>query len=297
MKEFPLIRVFPRRTEMTPTDRYAFVGDPPAWLWPMKDAHSHFPVSVSCLFTWDIPEAQRLKKSWSRLFNNVELGGPALGSPVLEFIPGRFVKEGAVFTFRGCSRSCRFCLVPRREGKLRELPISNGFNILDNNLLACSDTHILQVFNMLTMQKSPAVFSGGLDARFLQPWHVELLKSIRLKEMFFACDNKSSVRYLRRAGRLLTDFSREKKRCYVLIGYRGETPKQARDRLVEVFNLDFLPFAMLYRGPNANSRNTPEFHDLVGKWRSPSAYKMEMEGPRRPLKGGKQLEMSECKNS
>lgn len=58
-----------------------------------------------------------------------------------------------------------------------------------------------------------------------------------------------------------------------------------------VYNLDFLPFAMLYRGPEARSRNTPEFHDLVGLWRSPRAYKMLMEGPRRPKKGSTQLRM------
>ena len=26
-----IIRVFPRKTHMTPTDPYAFVGDPPLW--------------------------------------------------------------------------------------------------------------------------------------------------------------------------------------------------------------------------------------------------------------------------
>ena len=283
-----MIRVFPRRTAMTPNDSLAFVGDPPAWIIEeLRDSR----VAVSCAFTWDIPEALRLVRSWSRYCDEVRFGGPAFGDPGGEFIPGRFVREGAVITSRGCFRRCSFCLVPEREGELREIEIKDGHNVLDNNLLACSREHIEQVFEMLAYQKLPAVFSGGLDSRLLRPWHIDYLKSMRLKRMFFACDSAEGLGDLVHAASLLSGFSREKKHCYVPIGFNGETPKQAEARLKAVFNLDFLPFAMLYRGLDAAGRNTPEFHDLVGTWRRPRAYKMIMEGPRSPIKGGEQLKM------
>ena len=174
----------------------------------------------------------------------------------------------------------------------RELEIKEGWNVADNNLLACSPGHIERVFEMLRRQPQPVRFSGGLESVRFNDWHVSLLKSIRLKFAFFACDTPGSFSDLLRVANLMAGFSREKKRCYVLIGFNGESPKQAEARLKAVYNIGFLPFAMLYRGPDAPGRNTPEFHDLVGIWRSPRAYKMLMEGPRRPLKGGIQLEMA-----
>jgi len=59
-----LIRVFPRRTKATPTDRLAFVGDPPLPAFrPARNAIAA--VHVSCAFTWDMPEARRLMRPHS----------------------------------------------------------------------------------------------------------------------------------------------------------------------------------------------------------------------------------------
>jgi len=267
------IRVFPRKTKWTPTDRLAFVGEPSLFGRPI-DAET--PVLVSCTFTWDMGEALRLQKSWSRFYCNVQIGGPAFGDRGGEFTPGLFVKEGAVTTSRGCVRRCGFCLVPEREGALREIAIEPGWNLFDNNLLACSREHVEAVFEMLSTQKEPAIFSGGLDARLFESWHVSLLEKIRVKAMFFACDSPAAIVPLQKVAGLMAGFSREKKRCYVLVGWNGETPKQAGKRLEAVYDLDFLPFAMLYRGPDAGGRNTREFHDLIGVWRSPAAYKAKM---------------------
>jgi hypothetical protein len=287
-----MIRVFPRRTAWTPTDELAFVGDPP---FPFLKSLKSFdiPVRISCAFSWDIPAAERLKKAWSMWFSDVQLGAPAYGSPAGDFTPGLFVKPGITFTSRGCPNHCPFCLVPEREGPLRELEIKDGHNVADNNLLACSPAHIDRVFAMLRRQPKPAIFSGGLDARRFNQWHVDLLKSIRLDSMFFACDSPADLKHLGKVAKLIPspEWSREKKRCYVLVGFNGESPREAEARLKAVYNLDFLPFAMLYRGPDSAARNTPEFHDLVGVWRSPRVYKMIMEGPRRPRKGGVQLRM------
>jgi len=47
-----IARVFPSRTRATPTDAYAFVGDPPLFLPPdIEEVH------VSVTFSWDLRDA------------------------------------------------------------------------------------------------------------------------------------------------------------------------------------------------------------------------------------------------
>lgn len=266
-----MIRVFPRRTKWTPTDELSFVGDPPLWR-PIEH-----PVRVSCTFTWDRPEAERLARSWSRFYPDVQVGGPAYDDPGGKFIPGMFVKSGVTITSRGCIRSCGFCLVPQREGRLRELPIRDGWDVADNNLLACSRRHISRVFRMLHRQPEPIHFSGGLDARLFNDWHADLLRSVRLKVAYFACDSRAGLPHLEKVAKLIGDISREKKRCYVLIGYNGETLQEAEKRLRAVYDLDFLPFAMLYRSPNGNAW-TEEWTKLQRTWARPAAFKAKMKG-------------------
>jgi len=267
-----IIRVFPRRTSWTPADSLSFIGDPPLFR-PKED----FPVRISCVFTWDIEECERLKRSWERFYSDVKTGGPAYDDKGGIFIPGRFVKPGIAITSRGCTKNCEWCFVPRREGWIRHMPIFDGWDIADNNLLACSRPHVESVFEMLKKQPVPIKFSGGLDATLLQPWHVELLKTIRLKFAWFACDYHGALVELERAADLMSDFSREKKRAYVLIGFNGETVPQAEKRLMAVYRLGFLPMAMLYRGPDLRKSFFPkEWLNLQRTWSRPAAYKTKM---------------------
>jgi len=263
-----MIRVFPRRTKWTPTDELAFVGDPPLFIPP------EMPVRISCTFTWDREEAFRLQRSWSRIYSDVQVGGPAFDDSGGEFVPGRFIKDGVTITSRGCPFSCPWCFVPAREGDIRELPIIPGHIIQDNNLLACSKEHVAAVFKMLEGQKA-AVFSGGLDSKLLTPYHVKLLKSIKVKEMWFSCDTKDALYPLEIVANKLHDFKQNQKRCYCLIGFDGEGPEQAEKRLSRVFDLGFLPFAQLYRPLDSEKpkHNSRVWRDLARKWSRPAIYK------------------------
>lgn len=264
-----MIRVFPRRTKWTPTDKLAFIGDPPLFRPPEQ------PVAISVTFAWDIREAERLYRSWSRFYPRVELGGPAFGDPGGAFVPGRFVKEGVTITSRGCPKECPFCLVPGREGALRELPIMWGWNVADNNLLACSTEHVHDVFSMLREQPEPVRFSGGLDAQFLTEHHVDMLKSIRLHHAYFAADTPGSMGYLERVADLMSDFHKNQKRCYVLIGFGGESIRQAGKRLENVYRLGFLPFAMLYRSEESTGWSK-DWRMLQRTWSRPAAFESLM---------------------
>jgi hypothetical protein len=266
-----MVRVFPRRTKWTPTDPLAFSGTEGAW--PPLDLPPEQPVRVSVTFTGDVDLGLRLYRAWQPLYQDVRVGGPAFNDPGGEFVPGRFLKEGVTITSRGCVRNCDFCLVPKREGKIRELPIRDGWVVQDNNLLACSRKHIEAVFEMLRRQPKPIRLAAGLDSRLLSPWHIPLFKSIKLDRLWFSADDWKGVQSLAQACDLLTGFSREKRFCYVLIGYSNESMVEAEERLRTVWDLGFHPFAMLYQGPNGEGHKSKEWRQFQRLWCRPAAYK------------------------
>jgi len=245
MSRATLLRVFPRRTKATPRDDYAVVGDPQ--LFTPTDIDE---VHISVAFTWDIPEAERLAHVWGRIAP-VKMGGPALGTRGEEFVGGKYIREGYTITSRGCPNKCWFCTVWRRDGHIvRELPIVDGWNILDDNILACSEQHIRQVFAMLKRQDRKAEFTGGLEAKRLKPWHCELLADLKPRQMFFAYDTPDDWEPLVEASKLLGEhgiLNRTQCRCYVLMGWQGDTMEKAEQRLEDVLSLGIFPMAMLYR--------------------------------------------------
>jgi hypothetical protein len=247
-----LIRVFPRRTKATPTDDLVYCGEPD--LFAEADA-----VHISVSFSWDLPAAERLAKVWKHVAP-VSVGGPATGTPSGEFVPGRYLKRGYVITSRGCPNHCWFCSVPQREGTIRELgSICHGWNVLDDNLLACSETHIRKVFDMLGRQPRRPEFTGGLEAKRFTPWIAKCLFQLKPKQMFFAYDTADDFSSLEHAAQMLftAGFTRNKHaggyrvgtglRCYVLCGWPRDTLMAAEQRMHDVLALGFVPMAMLWR--------------------------------------------------
>jgi len=265
-----MIRVFPRKTKWTPDDELAFVGDPPLFRPLNMDVY------VSVTFTWDIPEGKRLLKAWANYYSSCLLGGPAFDACGVNFEPGRFIKQGVTITSRGCPWKCPWCFVPKREGQIRELPIEDGWIVQDNNLLACSQKHIETVFEMLSKQKYPIEFSGGLDGHFLFPWHIDWFKKLRIKQFWFACDNQKSFKQLEKIAYLMADFPEQKKRCYAMIGYDNESIRDAEIRLEKIYYMGFLPFSQLYQSEERKEYPEP-WRKLNRKWSRPAAYRRKNE--------------------
>jgi len=262
-----IIRVFPRRTNATPIDELAYIGEPSMFIDGADKVH------ISVTFSWDLPEAERLEKEW-RHIAPVEIGGPATGQRGEEFTPGQYLKKGYVITSRGCPNRCWFCGVWRREGEaIRELPITEGWNILDDNLLACSTEHINNVFLMLARQKHRPLFTGGLEAARLKLWHVSRLAELKPKELFFAYDTPDDREPLFEAGKLLLQngFSRRRQnlRAYVLAGYPNDTFEAAEKRFTECLEAGFIPMAMLYR--DASGERDPAWVKFAWQWIRPAA--------------------------
>ena len=207
-------------------------------------------VHISCAFTYDLERAEELADAWSKYYP-VKIGGPAFNEPGGEFTPGMYLKDGYVITSRGCPNKCWFCAVPKREYKgLHELEIKEGWNVLDDNLLACSEGHIRAVFDMLKRQKHKARFTGGLEAKLLRAWHCELLREIKPERIYFAYDTPDDYEPLREAGKILQEYGLLKMRgvsVYCLCGYPSDTMEKAEWRFIEVLKLGMCPYAMLWR--------------------------------------------------
>lgn len=274
-----LIRVFPRRTSLTPTDALAFVGNPP------MDRPEADEVHISCAFTWDLPEAHRLVKEWGQFYPKVLIGGPALGTPLGPFTPGRYLVEGVTFTTRGCnSRKCPWCLVPKREGLLAEVQdFPDGYMVQDNNLLQAGRDHILKVLAMLNRQKRAAVFSGGIQADLVDDWFADQLKGIRVNSVFLAADTLVALKPLAKAIEHLSFLGRKKIRCYVLIGFNKESIDTAEHRLEAVWSLGGMPFAQLYQPPDKFITYNHAWRALAKKWSRPAAMVASHGEPKAPL--------------
>lgn len=228
-------------------------------------------VHISVTFTWDISWAEWAAKQWERVAP-VKIGGPAYNEPGGEFVPGMYMKHGYVITSRGCPNRCWFCAVPKREGyRIRELPVRDGWIIQDDNLLACSPKHIDEVFYMLSRQPQKPQFTGGLEAALLTPEMAVRLHDLRPESMFFAYDTPNDIDPLFSAGNMLQNagFSRDSHvlRCYVLIGYKGDSFEKAQNRMGQAYEAGFMPFAMLYRDKDGNTDK--EWRRFQREWANP----------------------------
>ena len=287
-----IIRVFVRRTTATPDDDMAFIGAPPFAAMSLEADEVH----VCCVFTWDIEKAIQLAEAWNVHFSGkVWLGGPAFlpgivsglspeigfefGPSPGDFEPGMYLKKGYVITTRGCPNKCSWCFVPGREGDLRTIPITDGYNVADNNILAAPMDHLTKVFFMLNRQSRQAEFTGGLDTSLLNKSHVALLKSIRVGRIFLAYDEECQLSDLVRSAGLLRSagFDKEKLACYVLVGGSDDEVVAAEERLRMVWRLGLTPFAMLFqKGGQKKTQYSKEWRDLTKNWIRPAIINARM---------------------
>ena len=265
-----LIRVFPRKTKASPDDELAYFGPPD--LFAQADE-----VHVSVAFTQDKSIAERLAEQWKPVAP-VKVGGVAYGDTSLEFIPGRYIKPGYTITSRGCPRRCWFCGVWKKWPVANALPIYDGWDVLDDNLLSCPEWHVRAVFAMLSRQGRQVQFTGGLEALALQDYQVELLANLKPRpNCFFAYDPGDTFESMRSAASrmIAAGFTARshRLRSYVLIGYPFDTFHKAETRLREVLSIGFTPHAMLWQPetPSAEKwKPAPEWRAFQRLWARPA---------------------------
>lgn len=156
------------------------------------------------------------------------------------------------FTTRGCVRGCEFCVVPRKEGRIRVVADLESFwtgqrvaKLLDNNLTAVPD-HLEAIIGQSLRLKVRLDVTQGFDARLITPEIAATLRRAKWENYpHVAWDHAEDeepvmlgIRHLLDAG-----FPPTKIRVYVLVGFDST---QADDlyRLGILKRLGVRPFVM-----------------------------------------------------
>ena len=132
------------------------------------------------------------------------------------------------FTTRGCIRNCKFCIVPEKEGKIKEHaeveeflnPKSNIVVLLDNNFLAMP-SHIKKLQKYID-KGWRMDFNQGLDLRLINKGNAKLLSKIKYyKTIKFAWDNIKDENKIEKGLKLIIEAGIRPRNItvYILIGF------------------------------------------------------------------------------
>ena len=167
------------------------------------------------------------------------------------------------FLTRGCIRNCPWCIVPKKEGKIR--PISSIEKIaqdrkevvlMDNNFLAAPDDFVFDQLERIRRSKIAIDFNQALDARLVTAKKAAALAACKwIRFIRFSCDTVSMIEPVRNAVSLIRKYNRRQQFfVYLLI----REIEDAEKRLYEMLDLNVTPFAQPYRDFTAESEPTEE---------------------------------------
>jgi len=204
-------------------------------------------VYVSCVFTENRWRAEGIKS----LHPNVEIGGSgislssSLPNEVEHLMPDYSLyklRYSMGFTSRGCIRKCPWCIVPEKEGWIKEwapiqeflAPYHSKLMLLDNNFLA--SPKCIEKLEWLAKRRRflKVSFNQGLDIRLIDDERAELLSKIKYydsdfnqRRLYFAWDDlRYEKQVLRGIETLLShNIPPRHLRFYMLVGF-NVTPEE-----------------------------------------------------------------------
>ena len=158
------------------------------------------------------------------------------------------------FLSRGCIRACPWCVVPRKEGKIRQYSdietVSCGRRnvvLMDNNFLANDRTFIREQLEKSRRLNLRIDFNQALDARLVDEENARWLAAAPwMNHIRFSCDTMSTVEPVKAAMRTMRAAGYSKEFFIYILTKEVET---AVERIRELLAADkkVTPFAMPYR--------------------------------------------------
>jgi len=176
------------------------------------------------------------------------------------------------FVTRGCIRRCPFCVVPKKEGRIRQVAEILDFwrdqerlMLLDNNLTAMPEV-FTAVCRFLADHRIETDFSQGLDIRLIDDEKAQALATVRLwKRVHFAWDNMRDESAVRRGIEILTRYMHpDKLMFYVLVGY-NTTFDEDMHRVNTLIGYGTNPFVMVYRAQDGSEPSDKRLKHLA-RW-------------------------------
>lgn len=145
--------------------------------------------------------------------------------PDYSIYPSVDAREAYGFLTRGCPNKCPWCVVPKKEGKVRpyrdieEIAVDgrNKVVLMDNNVLA-SDWGLAQIEKIMKLGLR-VDFNQGLDARLITEDIARMLAKVKwIDYIRLACDKKGQIPHILKAHELLAKYGYKKEIfCYFLI--------------------------------------------------------------------------------
>ena len=232
-------------------------------------------VYASAIFKWSVECVRQMRQEWP----SVIIGGTGTDSQItVEEYTGDFegydyeiypwFKPSIGFTQRGCRLNCGFCVVPTKEGRVREAmtiaQIWRGsghpkqIHLLDNdffgqpNWKARCEEIIADDFMVCLNQ--------GINVRLIHKEGAEMLAQMRYSDdqfksrrIYTAWDNRKDEQIFFRGIGILTDAGIKPRSItvYMLCGYwAGETIADVMYRFQKIKSMGLMPYPMVYDNTN-----------------------------------------------
>lgn len=226
-------------------------------------------VYVSCVFEQNRSKALGIAKFWESMGCNVQVGGS--GVDLKKTLPDEIehecpdyslygIRYSIGFTSRGCIRNCPWCIVPEKEGSIREHSPIDEFYVhywgkmllYDNNFLASPKWY--EKLMEIIIRKIKVCFNQGLDIRLIDQENARLLakthyydNEFKDRRLYFAFDIPQiedqvlhGIETLKNAG-----IPPQHLMFYVLVGY-NTTYEEDMHRINLLIKEDVLPYVMPY---------------------------------------------------
>ncbi len=270
-------------------------GDDVEWAQPIDlfDRHHYNILYASKVFNFS-PDIDFSQFSYDRL----EKGGT--GYDIYKRLPDEIDKLQPLYAMypwlprnqavgkltEGCPNKCFWCVVPKKEGRIRpymdieEITIEGRTHVvlMDNNILAAGDYAKEQLQKIIDLGLH-IDFNQAMDARLVTPEYAELLGKVKWidSRIRFGCDTTAQIAECERAMRLINvagfrgeyflytmiggknDF----KECYHRLHYWWErlqgVRKNHEGRAVYAY-------AQPYRDPTKPNHTIPEWQKYMAQW-------------------------------
>ncbi len=189
---------------------------------------------------------------------------PSLPDEIENFLPDftLYPQYQAAYGFltRGCIRQCEWCIVPWKEGAIREVSsiekVAAGRSevvLMDNNFLAAEPDFIERQLMVAAQLKLKLDFNQGLDARLVTARYARLLAACRWNEPIrFSCDSMAMIEPVKNAILTLLENGIRRKEFFIYLLVRNDID-EAESRLNTLMSfgqkhqVKISPFAQPYR--------------------------------------------------
>ncbi len=227
-------------------------------------------ICASCVFP------KNYKNINNYAYSNIQTGGSGIDinkklPDEIEFIKPDYslynIDYGVGFLSRGCVRKCPWCIVPQKEGKLKEWQDpeefvnekSNKIVLYDNNFLALPNHN--KWLQKMVDKKWRIDINQGMDIRLIDEENAGLLKKMkRWKPLRFAWDSMDYEKDVRRGIEILKKAGINNSQFYLLSGF-NTTLEEDKYRFEVLRGLGVSPFVMTY-----DFKKQPKIIQEFGRW-------------------------------